>query len=129
MFRDRYWLPRPRFDDGKPVELGDLILTDRGVAKVVGFSVRDDWESWLSLDVLDSDERICKRLDPGECVRRAENDSWERLEADALKSSCGYFNAGVVDCPNCSKRKENILCSRLQTVEIVRRAKKLAGVE
>lgn len=70
MFWNRYWLPRPRFEDGKPVERGNLVLTDRGVAKVVSFSVRDDGESWLSLDVLDSDERICKRLDPGERIRR-----------------------------------------------------------
>lgn len=68
---NRYWLPRPRFEDGKPVEPGDLVLTDRGVAKVVLFSVRNNGESWLSLDVLDSNERICECLDPGERVKRA----------------------------------------------------------
>lgn len=70
MFWNRYWLPRPRFDDGKPVERGDFVLTDRGAAKVMSFSVVDNGESWLSLDVLDSGERICKRLDPGERIRR-----------------------------------------------------------
>lgn len=56
-----------------------------------------------------------------------EQDSWERLEKDARKTSCGYFGRSglCVDCPAIAISKA---CNVAKSEDIVRRAKALAGV-
>lgn len=55
-------------------------------------------------------------------------DSWERLEEDASKDTCVYFGGtGHFDCGECSSGGVN--CFRRMKLDIVRRAKALAGVE
>lgn len=54
-------------------------------------------------------------------------DSWERLEEDARKTTCGYFGRSglCVDCPAIAISKA---CNVAKSKDIVRRAKELAGV-
>lgn len=56
-----------------------------------------------------------------------EPDSWERLERDAEKTSCGYFGRyGLcVGCPALSISK---MCNVAKSEDIVRRAKALSGL-
>lgn len=63
-------------------------------------------------------------------------DSWERLEEDARKGVCEYAGAkpgefGTHDCDTCRFYDERgkLICEQLMARDIVRRAKKLAGVE
>lgn len=63
-------------------------------------------------------------------------DSWERLESDAVKGVCEYTGAeptafGAHDCDTCRFYGEHgkLICEQLMALDIVRRAKALAGVE
>lgn len=69
-------------------------------------------------------------------VTHARPDSWERLEEDARKGVCEYAGAepgefGTHDCDTCRFYDERgkLICEQLMACDIVRRAKKLAGVE
>ena len=58
-------------------------------------------------------------------------DSWERVEADAAKSVCGYFGKEGKSCrteTECPARNSDS-CSKFKAKDLVRRCKKLAGVE
>lgn len=58
-------------------------------------------------------------------------DSWERLEEDAVKEPCLYFGFEDKLCGDGAGCPANKLgnCSKLKASDIIRRAKKLAGVE
>lgn len=60
-------------------------------------------------------------------------DSWEKLEEDALKGQCTYFGASgnSVTCTNCehSLQATGRLCWENMQIDLVKRAKRLAGIE
>lgn len=60
-------------------------------------------------------------------------DSWEKLEEDALKGQCTYFGASgnSVTCTNCehSLQATGRCCWENMQIDLVKRAKRLAGVE
>lgn len=57
-------------------------------------------------------------------------DSWDKLERDALKDPCEYFGSrdpcGLMYCDSCPA--ENGSCFETKSIDLVRRAKALAGV-
>ena len=55
-------------------------------------------------------------------------DSWERLEEDAKKDACDYFWRGKAAPCNGCPREHSDDCAVDMTIDLVRRAKKLAGV-
>lgn len=55
-------------------------------------------------------------------------DSWERLEEDAAKSDCDYFGRDASDCDRCPARESTLSCGQSKSLDIIRRAKALAGV-
>lgn len=58
-------------------------------------------------------------------------DSWERLKSDALKDVCAYFgflNKSCNDGDGCPANKPGD-CAKFKALDIIRRAKALAGVE
>lgn len=60
-------------------------------------------------------------------------DSWEKLEEDAKQQSCWYFGLDRIpelcdDCPN-SQRQTGLACWQNVRLDIIARAKKLAGIE
>lgn len=60
-------------------------------------------------------------------------DSWEKLEEDAKQRICAYFgvdkeNASCEDCPYGSSQTGRI-CWRNASLDMIARAKKLAGIE
>lgn len=67
------------------------------------------------------------------CFLLTPPDSWEKLEEDASKTACDYVDApldesGLTTCDGCRfhKRKD---CYREMTLDVLARAKRLAGVE
>lgn len=61
-------------------------------------------------------------------------DSWEKLEEDALKGQCTYFGVSgdkSVTCANCqhSRRATGRLCWENMQIDLIKRAKRLAGIE
>lgn len=63
-------------------------------------------------------------------------DSWERMEEDAVKGACEYTGAEPTafdahDCDTCRFYGEHskLICEQLMALDIVRRAKALAGAE
>lgn len=74
--------------------------------------------------------------DAAKDLTHARPDSWERLEEDAVKGVCEYTGAepsefGTHDCDTCRfyDERDKLICEQLMARDIVRRAKKLAGVE
>ena len=60
-------------------------------------------------------------------------DSWEKLEEDAMKTTCNYALAprdedGLTTCEGCRFQK-NESCHHEMTIEVLKRAKRLAGIE
>ena len=61
-------------------------------------------------------------------------DSWEKLEEDAFKTACDYANApldedGLTTCKGCRFKEEPRSCHMEMTYDVLKRAKKLAGIE
>lgn len=59
-------------------------------------------------------------------------DSWEKLEEDIKKSECDYFGHEGLPCHAngiCRAYSSDETCSECMQLDIVRRAKRLAGVE
>lgn len=72
----------------------------------------------------------------GEYLTHTRPDSWERLEEDAVKVVCEYAGAvpdefGDYDCDTCRlfDARGKLICEQQMALNIVRRAKALAGVE
>ena len=72
----------------------------------------------------------------GEYLTHARPDSWERLEEDAVKVVCEYAGAvpdefGDYDCDTCRlfDARGKLICEQQMALDIVRRAKAIAGVE
>ena len=60
-------------------------------------------------------------------------DSWEKLEEDAMKTACNYALAprdedGLTTCEGC-RFQEHESCHHEMTLDVFKRAKKLAGIE
>lgn len=69
-----------------------------------------------------------------ELLTHRKPDSWEKLEEDALKTSCAYFgkleepNAFCTECPHGAEITGRG-CIKNMRLDLVRRAKRLAGIE
>lgn len=126
----------PRFEDGEYVWFGDEVEAHHGGAITVDaieFSrgkvcVKDaedgDWDTSMYA------MRPLKRPAPA--------DSWERLEEDARKGVCEYAGAyrkrGTIDSHECDGCRfdgdgNGPTCEQQMALDIIRRAKALAGVE
>lgn len=76
------------------------------------------------IDLDDSEWCHCRP----ELLTHTRPDSWERHEEDASKDACVYFGStGHFDCGECSSGGVN--CFRRMKLDIVRRARALAGAE
>ncbi len=126
----------PRFEDGEYVWFGDAVEAHHGGAitvEAIEFShgdvcVKDaedgDWDTSMYA------MRPLKRHAPA--------DSWERLEEDARKGVCEYAGAyrksGTIDSHECDGCRfdddgNGPTCEQQMALDIIRRAKALAGAE
>lgn len=108
---------RPRDCDGVPIEVGDPMEVGGSIGGT--FSVKGY--------PLPLSARMHTHREPA--------DSWEKLEEDALKYQCAYF-FGIPEgknttCVNCKKSSEatGIPCRLNMQIDLVKRAKRLAGIE
>lgn len=120
----------PKFEDGEYVWFGDEVDGLRG-----GIDNIDLYE--LTTNLYDVDANLIMSF--GERLKRpAPKDSWERLEEDALKGVCEYAEAelkpGAINAHTCcgcpfDEDGDGPTCEKQMALDIIRRAKALAGVE
>lgn len=121
--------------DGVLIKVDDTVWHEDGSElHVIGFGDVQDGETMLVVEYAAGPTKW------GEVrclsVTHTRPDSWERLEEDAVKVVCEYAGAvpdefGDYDCDTCRFYDERgkLICEQLMARDIVRRAKKLAGVE
>lgn len=135
-YGERVKRPAPKVldADGVPIEVGDTVYCD------------DDPEPWqvdliyagsmvYCTVMLKDSAGIYKSADAPRLSHKKPEppDSWEKLEEDARKTACAYAPAprdedGIASCDGCPFQKSES-CSNEMAIDLVERAKKLAGVE
>lgn len=118
--------------DGVPIRVGDEVDAYGNVMTVLGYRVYDDG---TYITAKSRGTSITHALLPPDIHHRAPEppDSWEKLEEDAMKTTCDYALAprdedGLTTCEGCRFQK-NESCHHEMTLEVFKRAKRLAGVE
>lgn len=121
--------------DGVEIKVGDTVWD---IKDPHGFEMTVDR---IELDALGHVRTLCEKPSPSSLsihpnrLTHTRPDSWERLEEDACNSICGYFGKGVSECDDCpanaiaANSDEFECCERAVKLDIVRRAKRLAGIE
>lgn len=116
---------------GEPIRMGDVVNVDGDAMTVLGYR-RDDT---LLLIAKDRKSGLFFSPEPSRVrhFKLEPPDSWEKLEEDANKTVCGYVDApldedGLTTCEGC--RFEHLgECHYEMTRDVLKRAKKLAGIE
>lgn len=127
---DREMVELPKDADGELIHIGDVVYGNAGVAWTVA-SLRLFNSGWK----VDVDE-FPFFYKPGDLTHEKPepDDSWEKLEEDAACwTECDYAQAprdehGLVKCDECRFQKSNS-CKRAMILDMIARAKKLAGIE
>ena len=117
---------------GVPIRIGDVLYSSGNECRVVSITVKAD-EACVGVH---TDEGVfLPSVNPKYLSRKKPEpaDSWEKLEEDARKTACNYAPAplnedGLVTCDGCRFQKSES-CSNEMTIDLVERAKKLAGIE
>ena len=121
--------------DGVPIKVGDTVWATYNGCKHIVMAVCSDG----SLHPESATEDGCMveyekgMWDFAKKVTHEQPDSWEKLENDAKKTSCGYASAprdenGLTTCEGCRFQKTES-CSQERRLEVLKRAKKLGGVD
>ena len=133
-YSERVKRPTPKVldADGAPIKVGDTVYFVGGVG--VRYAVKDiGFEpGGAFVDIIDEKVRGSLMVNPEKLTHECP-DSWERLEQDARKTACNYALAprdedGLTTCDGCRFLKSES-CSNEMTIDLVERAKKLAGIE
>lgn len=121
--------------DGVPIEVGDTVWATYNGCKHIVTAVCSDGS--LHPERVTDDGCMVEYegglWDFAKKVTHEQPDSWEKLEKDARKTACAYAPApldedGLTTCDGCPfLRSES--CSNEMTIDLVERAKKLAGIE
>lgn len=121
--------------DGVLIKVGDTVWHEDGSElHVIGFGDVQDGETMLVVEYAAGPTKW------GEVrclsVTHTRPDSWEQLEEDAVKVVCEYAGAvpdefGDYDCDTCRlfDARGKLICEQQMALNIVRRAKAIAGVE
>ena len=128
-------MPLPRGKDGKAIRIGDVVYGEDGRKWLVrgihyGETKRND--PVHQVHAVD-EQRHWRGLKP-EWLSHERPDSWEKLEEDMMRgTSCRYFGcvefaSDCLDCPH-GLDQTGVLCWKNERIDILKRAKKLAGME
>ena len=110
--------------DGVEIHVGDTVWHHSGLTHGVVTSI-DAGSLMNTTRYVDGSGNEFR--DAARSLTHTRPDSWERLEKDASKDTCVYFGGTEhFDCSECSSGGIN--CFRRMKLDIVRRAKVLAGV-
>lgn len=129
---DREMMELPKDADGEPIRIGDEVNIDGDAMTVLGYRLHNDMLLLFAKDkksglFFTPEQSIVRHFKPEKA------DSWEKLENDARKIACDYAPAprdedGLTTCDGCPFLKSES-CSNEMTLDLVKRAKKLAGIE
>lgn len=113
-------VPAPVDANGRevPLDTGELLL-DGKRSSVMCYLYGPTTRKWyVEFDGIDEQRHLNTCTLP---------DSWERLEEDAAKELCEYFgHSDDDDCYDCPAHNRG--CIQFKSLDLVRRAKALAGV-
>ena len=120
-YGERVMRPTPKVLDADGVEIkaGDTVWHEDGSEQLVEEMNR------YGVRCFDGDKR--RTFDP-KYLTHTRPDSWERLEEDAAKGDCDYFGFYAKECCGCPAYKPGD-CDKFKALDIIRRAKALAGAE
>ena len=131
-FKPDAYMNLPLDADGEPIRIGDEVNIDGDAMTVLGYRL---YNGTLLLIVKEGYSNLTYTLKPSEIrhFKYARPDSWEKLEEDARKTACNYAHAprnedGLTTCDGCPFEKSES-CGNEMTIDLVERAKKLAGIE
>lgn len=121
--------------DGVPVHIGDTVYAHDGSEFRVRSITFGNAGCAVGVKLLES-HNFSTHIEPERLSHRAPEppDSWEKLEEDAFKTACDYANApldedGLTTCKGCRFREEPRSCHMEMTYDVLKRAKRLAGIE
>lgn len=131
-FEPDAYMKLPLDADGVPIRIGDVLYSSGNECRVVSITVKAD-EACVGVH---TDEGVfLPSVNPKYLSRKKPEptDSWEKLEEDAKKTSCGYASAprdedGLTTCEGCRFQKSES-CNQEMTLDVLKRAKKLAGID
>ncbi len=120
---------RPHDCDGVPIEVGDVLYQTTFGGKPIGDPMEVERYTGNALFV----KGLALPINAWSCTHR-EPDSWEKLEKDAKKNPCRYFgmfddqSASCTTCPHGPWATDRI-CGEDMRLDLIKRAKRLAGIE
>lgn len=136
---DDSYMKLPLDADGEPIRVGDVLYSRWNECRVVSITVKSD-EACVGVHT--DEGAFLPSVNPKYLSRKKPEpaDSWERLEEDADKHVCEYAGAhkSITDddkysCINCPYDEPGLHtdrgCQERMRLDLVRRAKKLAGIE
>lgn len=123
-------VPKVLDADGAPIKVGDVVyfVADKGEPALTVECIDVSGEKPV-VDLVYSDNRGSWHLVNPEKLTHERPDSWEKLEKDAMGRACELAGSGHLRCGDCEWSKEGIGCQAMARLEILKRAKKLAGIE
>lgn len=127
----------PKDADSEPIRIGDILYSRGNECRVVSITVKAD-EACVGVHTDEGvflpsvNPKYLSRKNP-EPLEPEPADSWEKLEEDAKKTVCDFALAprgwdGFAMCEGCRFYKSKS-CSKEMKLEILKRAKVLAGIE
>lgn len=136
-FQPDAYMKLPLDADGEPIRIGDTVYTRDAKEYIVRgiYALADEY----SISVVPLNSGTCfLPMEPEGLMHRTTDsaDSWEKLEADMMKpTSCLYFDIDsdplIRDCKVCphGEKQSGNPCWRNKHLDMLKRAKKLAGIE
>lgn len=127
-FQPDVYMKLPVDADGVPIHVGDKMDVDGDAMTVLGYRL---YNGTLLLIVKKGESNLTYTPKPSEIrhFKYVQPDSWEKLEKDAMGRACELAGSGNLRCSECEWGKEGIGCQATARLEILKRAKKLAGIE
>lgn len=133
---DASYMKLPVDADGVPIRIGDEMDIDGEIAVVKGYQVSYKGDELQFIAVTEGYRKTFTLFGKNRKHFKHDTmpvDSWEKLEEDAKQRICSYFgidqeNASCEDCPYGSSQTGR-LCWRNASLDMIARAKKLAGIE
>lgn len=133
-FQPDAYMKLPLDADGVPIGVGDIVYRDGDPEPLEVALIYAGSTDYCTVRLKDSAGIYTSADTPRLSHKKPEPpDSWEKLEKDARKTACDYAPAprnedGLTTCDGCPFLKSES-CSNEMTIDLVERAKKLAGIE
>ena len=123
------YMKLPLDADGVPIRIGDKMDVDGEIAVVKGYQVSYKGDELQFIAVTEGYRKTFTLF--GKNRKHFKHgamsaDSWEKLEKDAMGRACELAGSGNLRCGDC---EWGIGCQAMARLEILKRAKKLAGIE